>query len=136
MEPPWQCCRGGSVVSCVSKTLRTEIFFKIFSWNGGFSLTYACFVMNSGIRVRESIGFSGFHRRCAGTINRRTVDGPRPWEAEQEARKHNDMCQAGACISRIANETNPPMPARHATQTAASSKAHDNDGTFSKEFNR
>jgi hypothetical protein len=46
------------------------------------------------------------------------------------------MCQAGACTSRIAAETNPPVPARDTTQAAASSKAHANDGTFSKEFHR
>jgi hypothetical protein len=46
------------------------------------------------------------------------------------------ICARQAHASRIAYESNPPMPARHVTQTAASSKAHDNDGTFSKEFNQ
>jgi hypothetical protein len=46
------------------------------------------------------------------------------------------MCLAIVCTGRIADETNPPMPARYTAQTAASSKASDNDGTFSKEFHK
>jgi hypothetical protein len=121
------------------------------------------FAMNSGFRVRESIRTSCAASRCARTFSRRTVDGPRPWKAEEESNKHREMCRVGDCVSRFADETNPlrthsPTPAfdnacirqrlhsttpvfdnacpAHTTRTAASSKAHDKDGTTNKEFYR
>jgi hypothetical protein len=44
--------------------------------------------------------------------------------------------RVGACAGRFAIETNPPTPAWFSTRNAASSKAHDNDATFNKEFYR
>jgi hypothetical protein len=80
----------------VTETLRTESFFANMPSLGCFSLTDVVATMNSGIRVRESIRFLCQGRRCARTISRRTVNGPRPWDAEEESRKHTGMCRVGA----------------------------------------
>jgi hypothetical protein len=46
------------------------------------------------------------------------------------------MRHAGAWTSWFANETNLPTPERFSTRNPASSKAHDKDGSFNKEFYR
>jgi hypothetical protein len=117
----------------VTETLRTESFFANMPSLGCFSLTDVVATMNSGIRVRESIRFLCQGRRCARTFSRRTVNGPRPWDAEEESRKRTGTCRVGACASRFANETNQPT-LRFSTPNTASSKAHDNDGMSDKEF--
>jgi hypothetical protein len=53
---------------------------------------------------------------------------------KKESGKHDAMCWVCACASRFADETNWPTHAWYATQRPASSKAHDKDGTFNKEF--
>jgi hypothetical protein len=97
--------------------------------------------MNSGIRVRESIRASCAAFRYVRTFNRRTVDGPRPWKAEEESSKHREMgrvanAPAGLPMKQIPNAfLHWRLPGTRFEQRH-STNAHDRDGTFNKEFRR
>jgi hypothetical protein len=126
----------------VIETLRTESFLANIPSTGCFSLTCMVGAMNSGIRVRESIrsfalAIDARGRSAEGRSMDRDLGMPK-----KSQRKHIDTCRGGACAMAVHEaaglglKQTPGTPASLTTRYAASSKAHDNDGTFNKEFYR